>query len=105
MLLVSAHFGEAASIIAMSHMDDRVWAVVFLCTFMGCTSASITGSQTNFVELAPNFAGPIFSVGNCAGSILGIVGPILVGFIVTEAVGQFLLTVMSLSSWLFIDEQ
>jgi len=70
----------------MSYTESSAVAVVLLTGFMGIQSAVFPGVQANFVDVAPNYSGTIFSIANFASAFLGIIGPIGVGFIVTEAV-------------------
>jgi len=72
----------------MGHSEDRAMSVFLLTAFMGAQGAVFAGVQANFVDFAPNFSGTIFSIGNFASACLGLTGPIIVGFIVTEAVRE-----------------
>jgi len=73
----------------MAQVENRTVSILLLCALMGCQAAAITGVQANFVDLAPNFSGPVFSIGNFISATTGLFGPIMVGFIVTEAVSAW----------------
>jgi len=70
----------------MAHAESRATSVFLLVAFLTMQSAIFPGVQANFVDVAPNFSGAIFSIANFISALLGIIGPIGVGFIVTESV-------------------
>lgn len=47
--------------------------------------------QINQIDLAPNFAGPILSIGNMLGSLTALGVPVLVSYIVTDVVRHILI--------------
>ena len=53
---------------------------------LGSTAAAYAGVHAGFVDLAPNFSGAIYSFTNFIATGLGLLGPIIVGYIVTESV-------------------
>jgi len=82
-----AHFGQAIAFVLLAlTQDNRVLSVFFLTVATGFTAGVYVGTQAGFVDLAPNFSGAIFSVANCLSACLGLCGPIVIGYIVTETV-------------------
>ncbi|XP_011178035.1 putative inorganic phosphate cotransporter [Zeugodacus cucurbitae] len=58
---------------------------VFLLTFTVSISTTLhLGFQVNHIDLAPNFAGTLVSLTNCAANVCSIIAPLLVGFVVTD---------------------
>uniref|UniRef100_A0A034W7Q2 Putative inorganic phosphate cotransporter n=1 Tax=Bactrocera dorsalis TaxID=27457 RepID=A0A034W7Q2_BACDO len=58
---------------------------VFLLTFTVSISTTMhLGWQVNHIDLAPNFAGTLVSLTNCAANVCSIIAPLVVGFIVTD---------------------
>ena len=72
--------------ILMAYARSPGLSVFLLSAYLGILAASFPGVQSNFVDLAPNFSGPVFSISNFLAACLGLTGPIVVGLIVTEAV-------------------
>lgn len=60
---------------------------VFLLTFTVSISTTMhLGWQVNHIDLAPNFAGTLVSLTNCAANVCSIIAPLVVGFVVTDTV-------------------
>ncbi|XP_039955079.1 LOW QUALITY PROTEIN: putative inorganic phosphate cotransporter [Bactrocera neohumeralis] len=58
---------------------------VFLLTFTVSISTTMhLGWQVNHIDLAPNFAGTLVSLTNCAANVCSIIAPLIVGFVVTD---------------------
>jgi len=54
---------------------------------MGSIGAAYPGVQANYVDIAPNYSGTLYSMGNLLAAGATIIGPIVFGWIVTEPVG------------------
>lgn len=61
-------------------------AVVLLTTAIAFNSASFVGYLINHMDLSPNFAGTLMGCTNAAANVFSILGPMFVGFVVTDAV-------------------
>ncbi|XP_050326865.1 putative inorganic phosphate cotransporter [Bactrocera neohumeralis] len=65
--------------------DQSSLAVGLLVILIGVNSAAYLGFLTNHIDLSPNFAGILMGVANCMANLMGVVAPLLVGFIVTDS--------------------
>ncbi|XP_012154824.1 putative inorganic phosphate cotransporter [Ceratitis capitata] len=64
---------------------DQADLAVFLLTFTVSISTTMhLGWQVNHIDLAPNFAGTLVSLTNCAANVCSIIAPLVVGFVVTD---------------------
>lgn len=57
-------------------------AVTLLTLAVGINSATYLGFQVNHIDLAPNHAGTMMGITNCAANIMSIIAPLIVGQIV-----------------------
>lgn len=60
-------------------------AVALLTTAVGINSATYLGFQVNHIDLAPNHAGTMMGITNCAANIMSIIAPLVVGLVLHEA--------------------
>lgn len=87
-----AHWGGALALMPLYLFDTSVTeAVILLTATIAVNSGVYTGFFTNHLDLAPNFAGTLLGITNSVASVTAILGPLLVGFIVTDTVSFFLL--------------
>nr|XP_014102803.1 putative inorganic phosphate cotransporter isoform X2 [Bactrocera oleae] len=75
-----------AAIIALGFVDadNADLAIVLLTLGVGTDSATFLGYLVNHMDLAPNFAGTLMGITNCAANVMGIIAPLIVGVIVTD---------------------
>lgn len=66
--------------------EQAMVAVALLTLAVGINSATYLGFQVNHIDLAPNHAGVLMGITNCAANILSIIAPLAVGYIVNESV-------------------
>ncbi|XP_067632691.1 putative inorganic phosphate cotransporter [Eurosta solidaginis] len=59
-------------------------AVALLTIAVGANAATYLGHQVNHIDLAPNFAGTLMGITNCAANVISIIAPLTVGLIVTD---------------------
>lgn len=59
-------------------------AVVLLTTAVGINSATYLGFQVNHIDLAPNHAGTMMGITNCAANIMSIIAPLIVGLVLHD---------------------
>lgn len=59
-------------------------AVALLTMAVGINSATYLGFQVNHIDLAPNHAGTMMGITNCAANIMSIIAPLLVGLVLTD---------------------
>lgn len=86
-----AHWGGALALLSLYLFDTSVTGAMFLLSAaLGLNSGVYTGFLTNHMDLAPNFAGTLMGITNSISNVTSILGPLLVGFIVTDSVKQIL---------------
>lgn len=64
--------------------DTVVWAIVLLTIAVGTNAGTYCGFMANHMDLSPNYAGLLMGITNGIANILSILGPLFVGFIVTD---------------------
>ncbi|XP_055643877.1 putative inorganic phosphate cotransporter isoform X2 [Toxorhynchites rutilus septentrionalis] len=60
-------------------------AVALLVVAVGINSATYMGFQVNHIDLAPNHAGTMMGITNCAANIMSIIAPLIVGQVLEDA--------------------
>lgn len=63
------------------HVD---MAVLLLTVAVGINSATYLGFQVNHIDLAPNHAGTMMGITNCAANIMSLIAPLAVGEVLTD---------------------
>lgn len=78
----------AALLIALGYVskENTSLAVVLLTAAIAFNSASFVGYLINHMDLSPNFAGTLMGCTNASANVFSILGPMFVGFVVTDAV-------------------
>lgn len=82
------HWGPACALIALGYVSKghTELAIGLLTLAVGINAATYLGFQVNHIDLAPNYAGTLMGITNCAANIMSIIAPLFVGFIVTDNV-------------------
>jgi len=62
---------------------DRNLAVFLLIGATGFSGLSISGYMSNHLDIAPDYSGVLMGLSNCAGTIPGFMGPLMVGSFTT----------------------
>lgn len=84
----------AVFVVAASYAEcDHALAVIFFIISVGTHAFSICGMNTNPMDLSPNYAGVLTSLGNGTGSLMGILAPYTVGLLVPNVCSLWILTV------------
>lgn len=84
-----AHWGGALALLSLYLFDTSVTeAVILLTAALALNSGVFTGFLTNHLDLAPNFAGTLLGITNSIASLTSVMGPLLVGFMVTDSVSH-----------------
>ena len=65
----------------MSRLVDGKIGLEFLFIGMGINSFNVFGVQVSHLDIAPNFSGLVFGIGNTAGNLPGVVGLAITGWI------------------------
>lgn len=78
----------AVLLIALGYVskENTSLAVILLTTAIAFNSASFVGYLINHMDLSPNFAGTLMGCTNATANVFSILGPMFVGFVVTDAV-------------------
>lgn len=81
-------FGPAIFLIWLSFIDksDRNLGVALLVLAVTCTAFGNCGYMVNIIDIAPNHAGTLFGIINCANCVFSILGPLAVGFFGSDKV-------------------
>lgn len=81
-LQVVGSAGPAFALIALAGTEDAGTAMALLTVALGLAGFSYAGFASNHLDVAPLHAGAIFGISNTAGTIPGIIGVALTGFLV-----------------------
>ena len=57
--------------------SNKVFSVLFLSITVGCGALSQAGFNINHIDIAPQYAGVLMGITNTAGTISGILGPLV----------------------------
>lgn len=71
--------------------ENTTLAVFLLTLAVALNASAFVGYLINHMDLSPNFAGTLMGLTNCVANIMSLLGPLFVGFIVTDAVHFFLI--------------
>ncbi|XP_017297933.1 putative inorganic phosphate cotransporter [Diaphorina citri] len=78
-------WGSAAALVGLSFVGDNlVGAITCLTLAIAINAGTYTGFLSNHLDLSPNFAGTLMGFTNGCANIASILGPLFVGFIVTD---------------------
>lgn len=82
------HWGPAVTLVALGYMtkEQSSLAVALLTLSVAMNGASYVGYLINHMDLSPNFAGTLMGITNAVSNVMSILGPLFVGFVVTDEV-------------------
>jgi len=80
--------GTALALLALTQVSSAPSAVLTLCVALGLGAFGFAGFASNHLDIAPRYADILFGLSNTAGTIPGIVGVVLTGWLV-ELTGSF----------------
>lgn len=80
--------GLALGLLALNQVSSAVQAVILLCFAIGLGGFALAGFGTNFLDIAPRYAGIVWGVSNTFATIPGIVGVVITGWLV-ETTGTY----------------
>lgn len=78
--------------------DHTTLAVVLFSLALGITALNMSSYNVNHLDIAPRYAGVLMGITNTAGTIPGIVGPYVVGYLTNNEVmyaSDFVFSVLS----------
>lgn len=65
-------WGSAAALVGVAYSGcDRTTTVILLCIGVGSMGGVLGGVLVNLLDIAPNYAGVLMGITNCAGTIPG----------------------------------
>lgn len=78
------------ALVALAYItkEQAMVAVTLLTLAVGINAATYLGFQVNHIDLAPNHAGVLMGITNCAANIMSVIAPLAVGYIVSESVSE-----------------
>lgn len=79
---ISGLLGAAIFILLVQFAESAGIAVLMLSAVMGFTAFTVLGYGTNYLDIAPNHAGLLMGITNTVGTIPGVVGVALTGFLI-----------------------
>lgn len=62
-------------------------AIILLTIAVGLNGTTYVGYMVNHMDLSPNFAGSLMGLTNSIANMMSILGPLTVGFILTDSHG------------------
>lgn len=66
--------------------DHAIVSIVLLTLAVGTNCGVNIGYLVNHLDLSPNFVGYLMGITTCASNLMSILGPIFVGWVVTDEV-------------------
>ncbi|XP_053962823.1 putative inorganic phosphate cotransporter [Anastrepha ludens] len=78
---------QAVTLVTLGYLrqDQGDLAIALLITTVASSTSVHFGYAVNHLDLAPNLAGTILGIANCGASMMGIIAPLVVGYVVTDA--------------------
>lgn len=79
-------WGPMIALIALAYVTSKTLAVTLVTVAVGINAATYLGFQINHLDLAPNHSGTLMGITNASANIMSIIAPLLVGFVLNDAV-------------------
>lgn len=84
-------WGQAILLLIISYTwKYTTLSMVILVLMIGVNCGVNVGFLINYLDLSPNYVGLLMGIGTFGGNITSILGPLFVGYIVTDNVKNFL---------------
>ncbi len=93
-------FGSAAALVAIGQVQTVPLAIGLMCVSLGLGSFALSGFASNHLDIGPRYAGALMGLSNTAGTLPGIIGVTVTGYIL-EATGSWAL-VFGIASGLYV---
>ena len=81
-------FGAAAALLAIGQVHTVPLAIGLMCVALGLGSFALSGFASNHLDIAPRYAGALMGLSNTAGTLPGVIGVAVTGYIL-EATGSW----------------
>jgi ACS family sodium-dependent inorganic phosphate cotransporter len=82
--------GGAAALLAIGQVHTVALAIALMCAALGFGSLALSGFASNHLDIAPRYAGALMGLSNTAGTLPGVIGVTVTGYIL-EATGSWAL--------------
>jgi len=93
-------FGAAGALLAIGQVQTVPLAIGLMCVSLGLGSFALSGFASNHLDIGPRYAGALMGLSNTAGTLPGIVGVTVTGYIL-EATGSWAL-VFGIAALLYV---
>jgi ACS family sodium-dependent inorganic phosphate cotransporter len=93
-------FGAAGALLAIGQVDTVPLAIALMCVALGLGSFALSGFGSNHLDIGPRYAGALMGLSNTAGTLPGIIGVTVTGYIL-EATGSWAL-VLGIAAGLYV---
>jgi ACS family sodium-dependent inorganic phosphate cotransporter len=80
--------GASAGLLLAAQATSPAEAVAMLCFALGANGLISAGFAANHLDIAPRYAGPLYAVSNTAGTLPGIIGVYITGWLL-DATGGY----------------
>lgn len=92
--------GSAAALVAIGQVHTVPLAIALMCAALGLGSFALSGFASNHLDIAPRYAGALMGLSNTAGTMPGVIGVAVTGYIL-EATGSWAL-VFGIAAGLYV---
>lgn len=92
--------GPAAALFAIGQVHSVPLAIALMCAALGLGSFALSGYASNHLDIAPRYAGALMGLSNTAGTLPGVIGVAVTGYIL-EATGSWPL-VLGVAAGLYV---
>jgi ACS family sodium-dependent inorganic phosphate cotransporter len=92
--------GSAFALLAIGQVHTVPLAIGLMCVALGVGSFALSGFASNHLDIAPRYAGALMGLSNTAGTLPGVIGVTVTGYIL-EATGSWAL-VFGIAAGLYI---
>lgn len=96
----TAFFGAAGALLAIGQVHTVALAIALMCVTLGVGSFALAGFGSNHLDIAPRYAGALMGLSNTAGTLPGVIGVAVTGYIL-EATGSWAL-VLGVAAGLYV---
>lgn len=86
-----ALLGGATGLLLASQATSATEAVAMLCLALGCNGIIAAGFASNHLDIAPRYAGPLYAMSNTLGTVPGIAGVYITGWLL-DLTGGYTIT-------------
>jgi ACS family sodium-dependent inorganic phosphate cotransporter len=93
-------FGAAVALLAIGQVHTVPLAIALMCVALGLGSFALSGFGSNHLDIGPRYAGALMGLSNTAGTLPGIIGVTVTGYIL-EATGSWAL-VLGIAAGLYV---